>query len=75
MFPDLAVGDHVIVDPTKTNMQPALQAFPAVEGVVDLVLQDKALVSIRLTVPFPYAGTIPRLAIVRVVPRSLVVNV
>ncbi len=74
LFPDLAVGDHVIVDPTKTNMQPALQAFPAVEAAVDLVLQDKAVVSIRMTVPFPYAGTIPRSAILRVVPKPLVQN-
>jgi hypothetical protein len=72
-FPDLKVGDGLIVDAARASMPaPFVGLVPA---VVDQVLTDRAFVSVRAvtsTIPVAtFAGSIPRDAISRVVPSAL----
>lgn len=66
LFPDLKVGDIVLVDATKANLRSALAQIVC---TVDLVLTDPSVVSVRETAPLVPPGehgTIPRDAILRV---------
>jgi hypothetical protein len=64
MFPDLKVGDTVVVDTAAANV-PA--DVPTIVAIVDLVLVDPTLVSVQ-AVGVSFRGTIPRVSILRVLP-------
>jgi len=69
-FPSLAVNTPVLVDSAKANLPPPFNAVPLVACVVDMILSDPALVSVRTGVPgvASFSGTIPRSAIVQILP-------
>lgn len=65
LFPDLKVGDAVVVDAAAAGIQGA--STPLIVCTVDIVMTDRTLVSVRAQAS-SFAGTIPRSAIVRVLP-------
>ena len=65
LLPDLKVGSTVVVDTARANIPPPSNAVPFLVCTVDLLIGDPLLVSVR-AVGAPFAGTIPRVAIVKV---------
>lgn len=73
LFPDLKAGDAVIVDASRASLPAPFAGL--VLAVVDLILTDRSVVSVRAlsasVPPATFAGTIPRDAIVRVLPPAI----
>ncbi len=65
-FPDLRVGSPLLVDSAAANLPPPFVGV--VPAIVDQILSDPFVVSVRAVAPSgtPFAGTIPRSSIVRV---------
>lgn len=77
LFPDLAVGDIVVVDIKKANL-PSMNGDVLGHALmrVDMILTDKSLVSVATYPIKTFSGTIPRDAIVqRLPPTPPVLNV
>lgn len=66
LFPDLRAGDVVLVDPVRASIASVVDGLP-LPLVVDLVLGDRAFVSVRAPGVGGFRGTIPRASILRVV--------
>lgn len=69
-FPSLAVGTPVLVDSARANLPAPFSLSPTVPCVVDMILSDPTLVSVRTGIPgvASFSGTIPRSAIVQILP-------
>jgi hypothetical protein len=72
LFPDLAVGDVVVVDAKKAKLPSTVPGglLGQVLMQVDLVLTDKNVVSAATFPVKTFSGTIPRDAIVARVPKT-----
>jgi hypothetical protein len=70
LFPDLRVGQAVLVDSAAANLPAPFSAQPLVPCVVDMILSDRSLVSVRTGVAglASFSGTIPRSSIRQVLP-------
>lgn len=79
MFPDLKLGDLVLVDAVKGRLPPPFDVGGLVLMQVDFILTDKFLVSVANVDPrfsgVKLSHVIERGAIFNVVPRAPVINV
>jgi len=70
LFPDLRVGTPVLVDSAAANLPAPFSSVPLVPCVVDMILSDPSVVSVRTGVPgaASFSGTIPRHSIRQILP-------
>ena len=67
LFPDLGIGDVVLVDAARANVPPRLGGALM---KIDLLLSDRNLISAQTYPVKTFSGTIPRDAILQVVSKA-----